>query len=211
MRPRGPGTRERQTACSVEAGRPRFSRFWGLLSVNTVSEAGVRTGAGVEVRRTGRPRSYAERAARPTASARKTLAKSSAIDSAETARQVECNATCLALLAHVEPWFRSTPVKQKNNRRRARRRRCAHSSAQTHTARRRIGSRAKLTVSDWRHRATRAIPKSIITSDENVGPSSSVQLAIRHDDIRRLEVARITGADVSRHCKTGAWSSPTHV
>lgn len=106
-----------QTACSGgAAGLGSPAGFWSPWDANTVSEAGVRTGAGAEGR-TGRLRSYAARVARPNASVlAKRLAGSSAIDmqtasasGVEMLRASHCSRMS-------SPGLGSTPVKQKNNR-----------------------------------------------------------------------------------------------
>ena len=90
--------------------------FWSPWGVNTVSEAGVRTGAGAGGR-TGRLRSYAARVAHPNASAlAKRLAGSSAIDMQMTSASGVGMPRASHCSRMSSPGLGSTPVKQKNNR-----------------------------------------------------------------------------------------------
>ncbi len=105
MRPRDSGTRESRPHAAEAAGPGSPAGFWSPWGVNTVSEAGVRTGAGAEGR-TGQLRSYAARRPSQCFRARKTLGRVERHRHADGIGKWGGNAARLALLAHVEPWFR---------------------------------------------------------------------------------------------------------
>ena len=142
---------------------------------------------------------------------RKTLSRVERHRHADDIGKWSGNATRLALLAHVEPWFR-VDSRQAEEQQGAK---CVDVAAHTRLPKpillgRRIGSRAKLDGVGIGAIAPYARdPKSIITSDENVRPSSSVQFAPVTMIFDGLRSRWITGADVSPAIAKPAWSSPT--
>ena len=97
MRPRDSGTRESRPHAAEAAGPGGPAGFWSPWGVNTVSEAGVRTGGAGG--RTGRRPSQRFRT-------RKTLGRVERHRHADGIGKWSGNAARLALLAHVEPWLR---------------------------------------------------------------------------------------------------------